>query len=57
MKTPEQAATLQVLTELLNQMDERQLHKAARFLQLFIGQRMPYEEAVAAVKAEFPPKV
>lgn len=54
MKTPEQLAFGQELTELLDQMNERQLHKAARFIQLFIGQRMPYEEAVAIVEAEFP---
>ena len=53
----EQAATLQELTELLNRMDERQLHKAARFFDLFIRQGLPYGDAVAAVKAEFPPKV
>lgn len=54
MKTPEQLAFGQELTELLNRMNERQLHKAARFFDLFIRQRMTYEDAVAAVEAEFP---
>lgn len=49
----EQTATLQELTALLNRMDERQLHKAIRFFDLFIRQEMPYEEAVAIVEAEF----
>lgn len=52
----EQTATLQELTELLDKMDERQLHKATRFFDLFIRQKMPYEEAVAAVEAEFAEK-
>ena len=54
MKSPEQLAMRDELTELLEQMNERQLHKAARFFDLFIRQGMPYEDAVAAVKAEFP---
>ena len=53
----EQAATLQEVTELLEQLNAQQLHKAARFFDLFIRQGLPYEDAVAAVKAEFPPKV
>ena len=53
MKTPEQLAMQRELTELLNRMDERQLHKAARFFDLFIRQGLPYGDAVAAVEAEF----
>lgn len=54
MKSPEQLSMQRELTELLEQMNERQLHKAARFAQLFLGQKMPYEEAVAIVESEFP---
>ena len=54
METAEQLALDQEATKLLRQMNERQLHKSARFLQLFIGQGMPYEDAEAAVEAEFP---
>lgn len=53
MKTPEQLALDQEVTELLMQMNERQLRKAALFMQLYIGQRMSYEAAAAAVEAEF----
>ena len=53
MKTPEQLALDQECTELLMQMNERQLRKAALFMQLYIGQRMSYEDAAAAVEAEF----
>lgn len=54
MKTPEQLAMQRELTELLEQMNEQQLRKAARFAQLFLGQEIPFEDAVAAVEAEFP---
>lgn len=54
MKTPEQLTMQDEITELLMQMNERQLHKAARFTELFIKQGMGYEDAVAAVEAEFP---
>ena len=54
MKTPEQLALDQEATKLLMQMDERQLSKAARFMELFIKQGMSYEDAVAIVEAEFP---
>ena len=51
-------ATAQIeATKLLRQMNERQLRKAARFMQLYIGQGMSYEDAVTAVEiteAEFP---
>ena len=50
----EQTATLQELTELLEQMNEQQLRKAARFTQLFLGEKIPFEDAVAIVEAEFP---
>ena len=53
MKTPEQLALDQEVTELLMQMNERQLRKAALFMQLYIGQRMSYEDAATAVEAEF----
>lgn len=53
MKTPEQLAFGQELTELLDQMNERQLHKAARFMELFIRQGMTFEDAKATVAAEF----
>ena len=53
MKTPEQLALDQEATKLLMQMNERQLRRAARFMELFIGQRMSYEDAAAAVEAEF----
>lgn len=56
MKTPEQLAMQDELTELLMQMDERQLHKAARFAQLFLGQEIPFEDAVSIVQAEFAEK-
>lgn len=54
MKTPEQLAFDQEVTKLLEQMTERQLHRAARFLQLYIGQGMSYEDAAATAEAEFP---
>ena len=54
MKTPEQLTMRDEITELLMQMDERQLSKAARFMELFIKQGMSYEDAVAIVEAEFP---
>lgn len=53
METAEQLAFGQEVTELLEQMNERQLRKAARFMELFIGQGMSYEDAAAAVEAEF----
>lgn len=53
MKTPEQLAFGQEVTELLEQMTEKQLRRAARFVQLYIGQGMSYEDAAAAVEAEF----
>ena len=53
MKTPEQLAFGQEVTELLEQMNERQLSKAARFMELFIKQGMTFEDAVAIVEAEF----
>ena len=53
MKTPEQLALDQDFTELLMQMNERQLRKAALFMQLFIGQGMSYEDAVEITEAEF----
>ena len=56
MKTPEQLAMQDELTELLMQMDERQLHKAARFMELFIRQGMTFEDAKATVEAEFAEK-
>ena len=54
MKTPEQLAFDQEFTELLMQMNERQINRAARFVQLFIGQGMSYEDAVEITEAEFP---
>lgn len=54
MKTPEQLALDQEATKLLMQMNERQLRKAALFMQLYIGQRMSYEDAVEITEAEFP---
>lgn len=54
MKTPEQLAFGQEVTDLLMQMDERQLHKATRFFDLFIRQEIPFEDAMAIVEAEFP---
>lgn len=54
MKTPEQLTMQDEITELLMKMNERQLHRAARFIQLYIGQGMSYEDAAATVKAEFP---
>ena len=53
MKTPEQLALDQEVTELLMRMNERQLRKAALFMQLYIGQGMSYEDAATAVEAEF----
>ena len=53
MKTPEQLAFGQEVTELLEQMTEKQLRRAARFVQLYIGQGMSYDDAAAAVEAEF----
>ena len=53
MKTPEQLALDQEVTELLMQMNARQLRRAARFMELFIGQGMSYEAAAAAAEAEF----
>ena len=53
METPEQLALDQEATKLLMQMNERQLRKAALFMQLYIGKRMSYEDAVTAVEAEF----
>lgn len=53
MKTPEQLAFGQEVTELLERMNEKQLRRAARFMQLYIGQGMSYEDAAAAVEAEF----
>ena len=53
MKTPEQLAFGQEVTELLEQMTEKQLRRAARFVQLYIVQGMSYEDAAAAVEAEF----
>lgn len=54
METAEQLALDQEFTELLMQMNERQLRKAALFMQLFIGQGMSYEDAVEIAEAEFP---
>lgn len=54
VKTAEQLAFGQEVTELLEQMNERQLRKAARFIQLYIGQGMSYEDAAATAEAEFP---
>ena len=53
METPEQLALDQEATKLLTQMNARQLRRAARFMELFIGQGMSYEDAAAAVEAEF----
>ena len=53
MKTPEQLTMRDEITDLLMQMNERQLSKAARFVQLYIGQGMSYEDAATAVEAEF----
>ena len=53
MKTPEQLAFGQEVTKLLEQMTERQLHRAARFMELFIKQGMTFENAVAIVESEF----
>lgn len=53
MKTPEQLALDQEATKLPMQMNERQLRKATRFMQLYIGQGMSYEDAVAITEAEF----
>ena len=50
----EQLSMQRELTELLEQMNEQQLRKAARFTQLFLGQGLPYDDAVAIVEAEFP---
>ena len=52
METDEQLALDQEATKLLTQMNARQLRRAARFMELFIGQGMSYE-AAAAVEAEF----
>ena len=54
MKTHGQLLMQDEITELLEQMNERQLHRAARFIQLYIGQGMSYEAAVAIVESEFP---
>ena len=53
METAEQLALDQEATKLLRQMNERQLHRAARFTELFIKQGMAFEDAAAAVEAEF----
>ncbi len=53
MKTSEQLTMRDEITELLMQMNERQLSKAARFVQLYIGQGMRYEDAVEITEAEF----
>ena len=54
METAEQLALDQEATKLLMQMNERQLRKATRFMQLYIGQGMSYEDAVEITEAEFP---
>ena len=54
MKTPEQLTMRDEITELLRQMNERQISKATRFVELFIKQGMSYEDAVAIVKLNFP---
>ena len=54
METAEQLALDQEATKLLRQMNAHQLRRAARFMELFIGQGMSYEAAAAAaVEAEF----
>ena len=53
METAEQLALDQEATQLLMQMNARQLRKATRFMQLYIGQGMSYEDAVAITEAEF----
>ena len=53
MKTPEQLTTLDEITELLEQMDERQLRRAALFTELFLKRGMSYEDAVEITEAEF----
>ena len=53
METAEQLALDQEVTELLMQMNARQLRRAARFMELFIGQGMSYEADAAAAEAEF----
>ena len=53
METAEQLALDQEATKLLTQMNARQLRRAARFMELFIGPGMSYEAAAAAVEAEF----
>ena len=53
METAEQLALDQEVTELLMQMNARQLRRAARFMELFIGQGMNYEDAVEITEAEF----
>ena len=54
METAEQLALDQEATKLLTQMNARQLRKATRFMQLYIGQGMSYEDAVEITEAEFP---
>ena len=53
MKTSEQLTMRDEITELLMQMNERQLSKAARFTELFIKQGMTFEAAVTIVESEF----
>ena len=54
MKTAEQLTMRDEITELLMQMNERQLSKAARFTELFFKQGMAFEDAVEITEAEFP---
>ena len=53
MKTPEELTTLDEITELLMQMNERQFRKAALFTALFLKQGMAFEDAVEITEAEF----
>lgn len=54
MKTPEHLTMRDEITELLMQMNERQLRKAALFTELFLKQGMAFEDAVEITEAEFP---
>lgn len=53
MKTPEELTTLDEITGLLMQMNEKQLRRAALFTELFLKQGMAFEDAVAITEAEF----
>ena len=53
METAEQLTTLDEITELLEQMNERQLRKAALFTALFLKQGLAFADAVEITEAEF----